>query len=168
MIWGQAFHNISNSSLRKTLEGERFQLEFVFNLNLNLILITLGWLEKLLIMFCTLSKEIFDRNGPSNSSRESVTDWKYELKIFAIKMFSVKISLFSFKVIFQSPNGYLLEKYGLQLFEKSFEPKKGIKLSKCPFLDWFFNLTTLRCFLYFKMPLGSLVLFAFFWVENVS
>ena len=140
----------------------------MFNLNLKWILIILGWLEKLLITFCTLSKEIFDRNGQSNSSRESVTDSKRELKICAIKMFSVKTSPFSFKAIFQSPNGYLLEKYGLQLFEKSFEPRKGIKLSKCPCLDWFFNLTTLRCFLYFKMPLGSLVLFAFFWVENVS
>ena len=134
----------------------------MFNLHLNLILIILGWLGKLLIIFCTLSKEIFDRSGQSNSSRESVTDSKYKLNIFAIKMFSVKISPFLFKAIFQSLNGHLLEKYGLQLFQKSFEPRKGIKLSKCPYLDWFFNLTTLRCFLYFKISLGSLVLFAFF------
>ena len=79
-----------------------------------------------------MSKEIFDRNGQSNSSRESVTDLKYELKIFDTKMFSVKISLFSFKANFQSPNGYLLEKYGLQLFEKTLNLEKELNYQNAP------------------------------------
>ena len=59
--------------------------------------------------------DILTEGAKSNSSTESITDSKYELKVFAILMFLVKISPFSFKTIFESPKECLLEKYGLQL-----------------------------------------------------
>ena len=115
---------------------------FLYKLNLSLILIILGWLEKLLIIFCTFSQETSYWSDQSNNSRGSVTDSKYELNVFAIFMFSVKISPLLFKAIFNSPNECLLQNYVLQLFQKKFESRKGFKLSKCSCLDWLLNLTT--------------------------
>ena len=68
---------------------------------------------------------MFDWSGQSNSSRESVAGAKYVLKVFAIFMFSVNISQFSFKAIFELPNECLFEKYGLELFQKGFESRQG-------------------------------------------
>ena len=59
---------------------------FLFSLNLCLIFITLAWLEKLLVIFCTLPHETFEWSGQSNSSKKSVTDSKYELKVFKIPL----------------------------------------------------------------------------------
>ena len=119
----------------------RWKENFLFNLNLCLVLIILGWMEKRLIVFCILILEIFDWRGQSSSSGESVNDSKYELEVFTIFMFLVKISPFSFKAIFESPNKCLLQKLCLQLYQKSFEPRKGFKLLKYSWLNCLFNLT---------------------------
>ena len=57
---------------------------------------------------------IFDGRGKSNTSRESITDSKCEWKVLT----------FFFKAIFALPNDSVLQKYGLQLFQKCFEWKK--------------------------------------------
>ena len=126
-----------------TVASETYWKEnFLFDLDFRLILIILGWLEKFLRIFCSFPSDIFYWRDQSNSSRESEIDSKYELKGFAILIFPVKISPLSFKAIFESPKECLLEKYGLQLFEKGFESTKGFKLSKCSCLDSLLNLTT--------------------------
>ena len=56
-----------------------------------------------------------------------------ELKIFATLIFSVKTSQLSFKANFVSPNECLLEKYGLQLYENSFESRnKSLNYQNAP------------------------------------
>ena len=70
-----------------------------------------------------LVMEIRFEGGQSNSSRES--DLKCELKVFTLLMFSLKISPFSFKAIFESPNECLLENCCLQLFQKGLESRRG-------------------------------------------
>ena len=54
---------------------------------------------------------MFDQRGQWNSSRESVTNSTYKLKVFVTLMFSVKISPFSFKTIFDSQFVVEFEKY---------------------------------------------------------
>ena len=97
---------------------------------------------KFVATFCTLPSKIFNWGVQLNSSREYVSNSEYELKVFAILMFCGKISPFSFKANFEWPKQWLLEKCGLQLFQKGFESRKWFKLSKCYCLDWLFNLTT--------------------------
>ena len=100
------------------------------------------WLEKFLAIFYTFTSEIFDWRGQWNSSRESVFDSKYELKVFATLMFSNKISRLSLQGNFWVTKGMLVTKIRLTAFPKGAESTKGFKLSKCPWLEWFFNLTT--------------------------
>ena len=67
-----------------------------------------------------------------DSSRVSVTDSKYELKVFAIFRFSIKISLLSFKAIFDSPNECLSEKYGFSPSKRAFNLGKGLNYQNAP------------------------------------
>ena len=76
-----------------------------------------------LATFCTLSWKIFNRGVQSKSSRESVSDSKCELKVFAILMFWANCQRFHPKQILNYQSGV-----GKVRFKSS--SKKDLNLKK--------------------------------------